>query len=52
MTNTDKALLDKVLGCSNFEAAYKLVYQLVRQDHITPAQMGDLIIYAYKKFVY
>jgi hypothetical protein len=52
MTHADKALLDKVLGCSNFDAASKLVYQWVKQDHITPAQMGDLMIYAFKKFVY
>lgn len=52
MTNTDKELLDKVLGCSDWNAASKLIYQWVKQGHISPAQMGDLMIYAFKKFVY
>ena len=44
--------LAKVLDQSDMSAAQKLVFMWVKQGMITPAQMGDMVVAAYKKFVY
>lgn len=43
-------LYHRIDACSSIHEAYKLVYQWVKQDHITHREMGDLVIYAHDYF--
>ena len=36
----------------SYESATKLVYGWVKQDKVSPAQMADLLVDAYKYYVY
>ena len=52
MKFTEKQTLALVKECSNMKQAEELIFQLVKEGCITPAIMSELIIYAYKQFVY
>jgi hypothetical protein len=45
-------LRQRVNECRDMSDAEKLIYQWVKQDKISPAQMGELLIFAHKIFVF
>jgi hypothetical protein len=47
-----KEALLKIQSKDSMQSAEKVIYQWVKEDKISPAQMSDLLITAYKKFVY
>ena len=47
-----KEALQKIQSEDSMKSAEKLIYQWVKQDKISPAQMSDLLLNAYKMFGY
>lgn len=39
-------------ACRSMKEAEVLVFQLVKEDRVSPSMMGDLIVDAYKRFIY
>jgi 5-bromo-4-chloroindolyl phosphate hydrolysis protein len=47
ISDKQRKLLD---SCTDMSQAEKIIYQWVKQDHISPKQMGELLIECHKRF--